>query len=300
MKFGRLEDVEGVDFTLPPDAARNAGVLGGRRATAPRALVGTSGWSDAGHVGRLYPSGTRRAGFLAAYARAFPAVELNSTYYGVDPERIAVWARSVPQRFRFCPKLPSSVSHDRRLRDCDAEMESFAAALAGFGDRLGRAWTVAPPGFDRAHLPDLTSFVEAWAPRLPLAVELRHPDWFSDPALNDAWGELFEAHGVVAILTDVAGRRDVLHMRLTAPETFVRFVGNALHPSDFQRLDDWAERLGAWIDRGLETAYLFLHMADEPQTVDLAAHLLPRLGRRAGLELEVSTPGAADGQLELF
>ena len=302
MKFGRLESVDGVDFALPADHPSNPGVLERTAGGAePRVLVGTSGWSDRGYVGPLYPQGTRSRDYLAAYGRCFPTNELNSTFYGVDPDRIARWASQVPPGFRFCPKLPSAISHDLRLRDCDREMESFLEAAGGFGETLGRVWTVVPPRFDGSSLGDLTRFVERWADRAPLAIELREPAWFADPRLAEAWGALFTAHGVVAILTDVAGRRDVLHMRLTAGELFLRFVGNALHDSDFRRLDDWAERVGRWLDQGLGTAYLFLHMAHEPHTVDLARHLLPALSERTGLPLGLPEPGArADGQLELF
>src|SRR5699024_6606524 len=37
---------------------------------------------------------------------------------------------------------------------------------------------------------------------------------------------------------DTAGRRDLLHMLLTSPTAFVRYVG-ANHPSDYSRLEDW-------------------------------------------------------------
>ena len=43
------------------------------------------------------------------------------------------------------------------------------------------------------------------------------------------------------VITDTAGRRDCLHMKLTSADIFIRFVGNSLHESDYQRIDDWVE-----------------------------------------------------------
>ena len=78
---------------------------------------------------------------------------------------------------------------------------------------------------------------------------------------------------MTAIITDTAGRRDCAHMALSTPKTLIRFVGNGLHPSDFERLDRWAERLLGWVDHGLQQAFVFFHQQDEAQTVDLAEHL---------------------------
>lgn len=287
MDFGKLPAVDKVDFRLPPDPPANAARLAQAAALErPRSIdIGTAGWGDKRFVGKLYPEDARAKDFLAHYSRAFPTNELNSTYYGVDPARIAVWTETVPDGFRFCPKLPSTVTHEKELEHVDADMESFLKALETFGDHLGCVWSVLPPAFgpSRAHV--LGRFVESWARRVPLALELRHPSWFTSPAALDEVFALFEAHGVVAVLNDVAGRRDVLHMRLTAPDTMVRFVGNALHPTDFTRLDTWIERLGSWFDAGLRHTWFFLHQPDDHHTVELYDYLAPRLEARTGLDL---------------
>ena len=304
MDFGKLPSVDRVDFRLPPDPACNARVLDGATRSEPAIDVGTAGWSDKRFVGKLYPDGTRPGDFLAHYARAFSCNELNATYYGVDARRIETWSKTVPDGFRFCPKLPAGVTHERELRGVEREMEGFARALESFGDRLGRAWGVLPPAFGPGRVDELARFVEAWAARLPLALELRHPAWFAGGATAEEGFELLERHGVPLILTDVAGRRDVVHMRLTARDALVRFVGNALHPSDFTRLDAWVERLGAWFDAGLEHAWFFLHQPDDHQTVELAEHLLPRLGARLGVDLSAwrreAPPPPGAQQLGLF
>ncbi len=39
--------------------------------------------------------------------------------------------------------------------------------------------------------------------------------------------------GMGLIITDTAGRRDVVHMHLPVPRALIRFVGNSLHPTDY-------------------------------------------------------------------
>lgn len=77
--------------------------------------------------------------------------------------------------------------------------------------------------------------------------------------------------GVSAVITDVAGRRDVCHAQLTASTVLVRFVGNSLHPSDYTRVSEWSERLKYWIESGLESAYFFTHEPDNLLAPELAA-----------------------------
>ncbi len=308
MEFGRVPNVDRVDFTLPPDGAGNGPYLESLRQqgtnTAPRVLVGTAGWTDRGYLGTLYPKETKSRDYLHQYARAFPTNELNSTYYGYDALRMSAWAASVPEGFLFCPKLPSTISHEREFENAHEEMDAFVAALQCFGDHLGRAWTILPPGFGPHRAKVLVSFLERYAPQLDLGVELRHQRWFADQEALDDMMAVFTQLGVTPMLTDVAGRRDVLHMRLCAPDTMVRFVGNSGHSTDTQRLDDWIERLGQWMESGLQRAYFFFHQKRDHETVELAQHMLPRLAVRTGLEFDpLEAPVRPKGELhqaELF
>ena len=96
MEFGRLKSLDDVAFDLPPEPLENPEFLSRLEARAPsRVRMGLAGWSDRGFLGVLHPPGTRSADFLARYSRAFGASELNSTYYGVEADRIARWTAAV-------------------------------------------------------------------------------------------------------------------------------------------------------------------------------------------------------------
>ncbi len=83
------------------------------------------------------------------------------------------------------------------------------------------------------------------------------------PPIAETFFQLLEDHNISSVITDVAGRRDVCHMRLTNEKVLIRFVGNDLEPSDYTRINDWAERLKKWFDAGLHEAYIFTHEPDK-------------------------------------
>src|SRR3954470_13370708 len=83
-----------------------------------RIRLGTQGWNYDAWVGPFYPEGTKPADFLGVYARAFDAVEVDSTFYATPPSKtIRGWAQRTPPNFVFSLKLPQEITHVRRFRD---------------------------------------------------------------------------------------------------------------------------------------------------------------------------------------
>jgi uncharacterized protein YecE (DUF72 family) len=85
---------------------------------------------------------------------------------------------------------------------------------------------------------------------------------------------MLESYGTGSVITDVAGRRDVLHNRLTLPKAFIRFTGNDLHPTDFTRLNEWLKRIEQWQQMGLQELYFFLHTPEKHLTAELANYFI--------------------------
>src|SRR5258706_10943275 len=101
-------------------------------------LIGTQGWNYPAWVGQFYPPGTRASEFLPAYARAFRAVEVDSTFYAVpDPRAVRAWAGRTPPEFTFALKMPKEVTHERRLRDADDGVRDFLGRARQLGPKLG-------------------------------------------------------------------------------------------------------------------------------------------------------------------
>ena len=114
-----------------------------RRAAAAQIHVGCAGWSIPGDQSAAFPG---PGSHLQRYAAQLPASEINSSFY--RPHRLSTyarWARSVPASFRFAVKLPRTVTHERRLVDCDALLAGFLSQVAPLGERLGCLLVQLPP-----------------------------------------------------------------------------------------------------------------------------------------------------------
>jgi uncharacterized protein YecE (DUF72 family) len=146
----------------------------------------------------------------------------------------------------------------------------------------------------------LRHFLEALPAGFKLAIEFRHPAWFSGGMLRSDAIRLLESHSVIALMTDVAGRRDVLHMNLTAPRAMIRFVGNSLHPTDYSRIDAWVSRLKDWLSQGLQELYFFIHEPDNVQAPDLIRYFIEQMNARCALDLKPWVEMDQGSQLSLF
>lgn len=310
MDFGRLPSLAGVDFRLPPDAPATARVLARALPQDPgdgadAVLIGAPTFAHKEWVGAYYPAGTRETDFLHQYARQWPTLELNSTHYGLPSAATLVrWQAATPPGFRFCPKLPQRITHDLALSAvADPDVAEFGRWLAALGpERLGVPFAQLPPTFGPDALPALHRFLLYYNEVVggPLAVELRHPLWFSSPLAREEVFNLLEGLGVTAVISDVAGRRDVLHQRLTTPTAFVRLNAHGLDLTDYARADFWAERLADWLRTGLQRAYVFIHQKDPRHTPVLARYLAEQLAARTGQPVAAPRPVAGPVQGSLF
>ena len=147
-------------------------------------------WSLPEWTGRWFPAATTET--LTAYATWCNAVEGNTTFYAEpSPSTVAKWYEQAPADFRFCFKLPRTITHDRRLRHVDDELERFLTAMAPLADRCGPMQIQLPAGFGPDDLDALVAFIDL-VPRTDWtwAVEVRHHEFFpggeAERKLNDA------------------------------------------------------------------------------------------------------------------
>lgn len=286
MKFGKLNDIEHVDFSLPGDDPKTAVVLQQhhKKDLPLEVFIGCTGWSMKEWVGKVYPTGTKNKDYLKVYGTQFNTIELNTTHYRIPTlQMIEKWKAETPEDFRFCPKIPQTISHSRNLGVGSSQLDRFCAVILGLEKKLGCCFMQLPPyfGSDRREL--MAAFLQNFPKNIPLAIELRHESWFNNATARQDIFDLLEAEQASTVITDVAGRRDVLHMRLSTPTAMVRFVGNGLHPTDFSRIDEWIQRIQQWRDQGLQRLYFFPHEPDNIQAPELAAYLLEKLNTLSGI-----------------
>ena len=147
----------------------------------PGLYLGTSGWSYADWEGTLYPEGLPAGSRLAEYARHYPTVEIDSTFYGT-PRRSTVekWREIVPEGFLFAAKFPQEITHEKNLVGSEEPAQSFIRAMSLLGDRLGPLLLQLPPSFSVEGMGVLEDFLSVLPEGPRYAVEVRHRSWLGD------------------------------------------------------------------------------------------------------------------------
>ncbi|WP_312346121.1 DUF72 domain-containing protein [Chryseobacterium binzhouense] len=284
MKFGQVEDPSQIDFTLPQDHSRTKAILKQNKKGLENISIGCAKWNKTDLKG-FYPKGTKDE--LTYYAKQFNSIELNATFYGMPtPEQVQTWKEKTPPNFKFFPKITNTVSHFRRLLNVDDVVTQFATAVLNFDEKLGMVFLQLHDNFKPKDYERLEQFVNKWPKEVPLAIELRNTEWFTDEEILDKTCQLFEENQIANIIVDTAGRRDMLHMRLTTPNAFVRYVG-ANHESDYERLDDWLNHLTQWKKEGLQNLYFFVHQNVEKASPLLSAYIIEKINKEWETDLPI-------------
>jgi uncharacterized protein YecE (DUF72 family) len=192
----------------------------------------------------FYPKGTTAAHYLSHLAGEFPIVEVDSTFYHApSPKVVEGWRVKTPPRFAFSLKVPQSITHEKQLLDCRAEVDGFLGAARLLGEKL--ACCLLQFGyFNRkafasvdAFLERLQPFLDFWPPDVPVALEIRNKAWVTAKLLD-----CLRARHVVLALTDQAWMPSPLSLMeqldvVTGSFGYVRLLG------DRKAVDDLTLRL---------------------------------------------------------
>lgn len=286
MKFGQVADPSQIDFTLPKDHPQTKLILNQNKKGLDNISIGCAKWNKTDLKG-FYPKGTKDE--LTYYATQFNSIELNATFYGMPTaEQVQTWKEKTPKDFKFFPKITNTVSHFRRLLNVTDVVTQFASAVLNFDDKLGMVFLQLHDNFKPKDYERLEKFVQDWPKEVPLAIELRNTEWFTDEEVFNTVCELFEMNNITNIIVDTAGRRDMLHMRLTTSDAFIRYVG-ANAESDYARLDDWLERIKVWKEEGLQNLYFFVHQNVEKASPLLSAYFIEKVNKEFGTNIHIPT-----------
>jgi len=311
MDFGKVTDTElkDVDFSLPADGEQTEITLNGLKATE-RAdfFVGCAKWGRKEWVNMIYPPKTKEANFLDEYVKHFNSIELNAVFYSIpNADLIRKWKEKAQgnanHKFLFCPKFSRTISHIKRLKDAEVPTDLYLSSIHEFQEFLGPCFLQLGDNFGPKNIDILDHYLKHLPTDLEVFVEVRHEDWFADKVVRKQFFEMLSRYKKGAVITDASGRRDCVHMELTIPEIFIRFVGNgaAHQKSDFARIDEWVARTKKWLDQGLEKVYFFLHQHDEKDTPILANYTIQQFNKHLGADIpEIKFLEDITKQRELF
>ena len=204
--------------------------------------VGTSGWQYRDWRGRFYPERLAQRRWLEHYAARFATVEVNNTFYRLpSPEVFAGWAASLPGGFVMALKVSRYLTHVKRLRDPAAPVARLLEHSGPLGAFAGPLLVQLPPTL-HADVPRLVDALAAFPARVRVAVEPRHPSWWTDEvaaALHD--------RNAALVLADRRAR-PVGPLWRTADWGYVRFHEGVARPRPHYgraALGAWAERIAS-------------------------------------------------------
>jgi len=248
--------------------------------------VGCPIWSFKGWVGSFYPKGTKNDEFLFQYARRLTDIEGNTTFYAIPSKQtINRWIHDTPETFRFCPKIPKTISHEGKLTDHKDQALGFVDVMRGLGPRLGPMFLQLPPRYGPNLLADLQAFLSLWPSDVRLAVEVRHLDWF-DALHDEELDGLLVEHNMARVTIDtrpirsLAGDQSLagstyeslLEARERKPDVpvipkrtsdfvFVRYIGHPDLGINRPFLEEWAGYFSSQLKYGADV-FAFCHSPD--------------------------------------
>ena len=183
-----------------------------------RFLVGTSGWNYPHWRGRFYPPKLPQREWLTYYARHFPTVEINNTFYRLPlAKTFGAWHRAAPPPFVFGVKASRFITHIKRLRLSRGPVRRLLGRARPLGRGMGPILFQLPPNFG----PDdarLERFLEGLPAGRRYAMEFRHEGWHREPVYR-----LLRRRAVACCISD--GPNIPLRLVRTAPFVYVRFHG---------------------------------------------------------------------------
>ena len=192
--------------------------------------IGTSGYNYPEWRGSFYPEGWAASRMLPYYAERFRTVEINYTFYRMPTSKVlGGWAAATPDPFLFTLKASKRITHIKKLRDCEAELEGFCALAGELGPKLGAILFQLPPTFKK----DL-AVLDAFLARMPRgarpAFEFRHASWHA-PDVNAC----LSSHGAALCVAD--SDKMSTPVAVTAPFAYFRLRDEGYQDADLAR---WA------------------------------------------------------------
>jgi uncharacterized protein YecE (DUF72 family) len=227
--------------------------------------LGTSSFTAAGWEGTFYPRGIKSTDRLAFYAEQFDAVEIDSTFYACpSPRTVEGWAAKTPEDFIFSVKVPQTITHEKVLVDCSAELKQFVETMGILGGKLG-PMVLQFPVFSRSAFKSQSDFLDRLIPFLrtlpqghKFAVEIRNKEW-----LDAQFAEVLRDFHVALVLQDrsrIPLPKELLQKfdPITADWTYIRWLGNRKEIEQIttvwgKTVIDRTDEIRSWVDVCYET-----------------------------------------------
>lgn len=199
--------------------------------------IGLTGWGD---HDSLYPKQIRASDKLAEYSSNFPVVEVDASFYAIQPERnVRKWVNETPENFRFVVKAYQGMTGHKKdgiSFDSKHEMfEAFKESLRPYEDanKLAMVLFQFPPWFDcTKENVDYLRFCKKQMGDIPAALEFRNRSWFRDSLREDTLAFMRKEGWIHAIADEPqAGKGSIPLVPVVTDKnlTLVRMHGRNVH-----------------------------------------------------------------------
>lgn len=283
MKFGKVDDIEHIDFSLPLPSYH---IKSAESKRGLKLYMGATAWIQKAWKGDIYPLKTKASDFLHHYADFFGTIELNSTFYTIPKkEGIIKWKEQTRDSFKFCPKVYRGISHSKDFGISSGNFDRYLDSIVFFEEKLGACFLQLPEYFDLSRKERLFNFLSKWPSEIPLSIEIRNSELLN--ARDISW--MKELDFLSLLHLDVAGRRDLVHGRVYGDVQVIRWVGNAMHPSDLSRAEEWHNLIHEWSKNGVKEVYLLLHQPDNILTPKISSYFRDLMSEQSNISVEPSS-----------
>jgi uncharacterized protein YecE (DUF72 family) len=208
--------------------------------------VGCSGWSYPSWQGPFYPKEMENRAWLPYYSRIFNYVEIDSTFYNIPSESMVKnWERRTPENFRFTAKFPKIITHEKKFKNVQRELELFYQRMAPLKEKLIALLIQLPPSYKlKEGLEDFSSYNFFFEGDFRYAVEIRHSSWFSDLAYN------FFKNNNIAMVWSQMDRLQTPPV-VTSDFVYLRLIGDRrLEENQFDKIRiDRIEEIRNWTNK---------------------------------------------------
>jgi uncharacterized protein YecE (DUF72 family) len=95
------------------------------------------------------------------------------------------WKRRTPDNFRITAKFPKVITHDKKFKNVEKELELFYERREPLKDKLLALLIQLPPSYElKDGLEDLRGYYFFFDDTYRYAIEVRDASWFNDLAYN--------------------------------------------------------------------------------------------------------------------
>lgn len=279
-------------------------------------IVGLAGWGD--HDSLYAPASSPR-NKLKDYSGYFPTVEVDASFYAVQPIRNAQrWVEETPDSFQFIVKAYQGMTgHQRGEIPFNSRMEMFEAfnkSLEPYilSNKLAMVLFQYPPWFDckRENVDYLRWCKEAMGD-IPCALEFRHQSWFRPQYFDKTISFMKEENWIHSICDEPQSGEGSIPTVLELTNTekvLIRFHGRNVYGWQKRNVENWREvrylyrynekELTEWVshlhdlDKHCKNVYVVFNNNSGGDAADNAKQLISML--------DIEYQNLAPRQLDLF